>query len=129
MITVTAAIILKENKILAARRQAGSHMAGHWEFPGGKVEPGESEKQCLTRELLEEFNVHCSVEKFFMESIYDYGTKIIKLRGYITRHLSGSFECRVHDSVVWLSQDKMTTLTWAPADVPLVKKIAEGYNF
>ncbi len=129
MITVTAAIIQESNKILAARRKSGSHLDGYWEFPGGKVEAGESEEQCLIRELHEEFNVRCCVDSFFMESIYDYGTKMIKLRGYFVQHLSGVFECRVHDSLIWLPQDQLETLKWAPADLPFVKKISAQRTF
>lgn len=128
VITVTAAIIIKDNAILAARRQYGSHMAGYWEFPGGKLEPGESEEQCLLRELQEEFNVKCSIERFFMESVFDYGTKKIKLRSYIASHLSGTFECRVHDALTWLPVQHLDSLNWAPADLPIVEKILREDN-
>ncbi|GAB6192921.1 NUDIX domain-containing protein [Desulfocastanea catecholica] len=125
MITVTAAIIEKDGLILAARRKPGSHLAGYWEFPGGKLEPGETEKQCLARELREEFDIHCRVNDFLAESIYDDGMKVIRLLGYRVRHLGGSFQCRDHDRIVWLPIEELQTLTWAPADIVLVEKLVE----
>jgi mutator protein MutT len=123
MITVTAAIIEKDGLILAARRRPGSHLAGYWEFPGGKLEAGETEKECLARELREEFDIHCRVGDFLAESIYDDGLKVIRLLGYRVRHLGGSFHCRDHDRIVWLPVDRLRTLTWAPADIVLVEAI------
>lgn len=123
MITVTAAIIHKDNKIFAARRQTGCHLAGYWEFPGGKIEPGETEQECLRRELLEEFTINCTVDSFFMESIYDYTTKVIRLRSYLVSHLSGAFKCTAHDQILWLPPWKLHTLKWAPADIPIVEMV------
>jgi 8-oxo-dGTP diphosphatase len=127
MITVTAAIIEKNGLILAARRKAGSHLAGYWEFPGGKLEEKETEKECLARELLEEFDIQCIVDDFFGESIYDYGTKVIRLLGYRVRHLSGTFQCRDHDRIAWLPVMELKSLEWAPADVPFVEKLQKQY--
>lgn len=125
MITVTAAIIEKGDRFLAARRKSGSHLAGFWEFPGGKLEPGETDRECLARELLEEFGVTCNISDFVAESIYDYGTKIIRLRGYRARRLDGTFQCRDHDQICWLTVDKLQKLTWAPADLPILEKLIE----
>ena len=82
MIDVTAAIIQREGLILAARRKQGSHMAGYWEFPGGKIEPGETPEECLQRELKEELSIESKIGPFFEESCYDYGTKQIRLLSY-----------------------------------------------
>jgi 8-oxo-dGTP diphosphatase len=149
MITVTAAIIEKDGLILAARRKPGRHLAGYWEFPGGKLEPEETEKECLARELREEFDILCTVEDFFAESIYEYETtpckeedclrpgkpaitpqttKIIRLLSYRVRHLSGVFQCRDHDLIVWLPVHELQSLKWSPADVPLVEKLQEEYQ-
>jgi mutator protein MutT len=128
MTTVTAAIIEKNGLILAARRKPGIHMAGHWEFPGGKLEPEETVEECLARELREEFGIECSIGSFLAESVYDYGTKVIRLLGYRVRHLSGTFQCRDHDRLVWLPVDELDSLTWAPADIPLVRRLQEEYR-
>ncbi|NOR24216.1 MAG: NUDIX domain-containing protein [Desulforhopalus sp.] len=125
MILVTAAIIEKNGLILAARRKPGSHLAGYWEFPGGKIEADETNEECLARELWEEFGIRCIIGDFLGESIYDYQTKVIKLFGYRVMHLSGSFQCRDHDQIVWLPIHELHSLKWAPADIPLVKKLQE----
>ncbi|MFW2368428.1 MAG: NUDIX domain-containing protein [Desulforhopalus sp.] len=125
MITVTAAIIKENGHFLAARRKSGSHLAGYWEFPGGKLEPGETNRNCLARELLEEFGVTCSITDFVAESIFDYGNKIVRLRGYRAHRLGGTFQCRDHDQICWLPVDELQNLTWAPADIPILEKLIE----
>lgn len=128
MITVTAAIIEKDGLILAARRKPGSHLAGYWEFPGGKQEPGETEHECLARELEEEFGISCTINEFFAESIWKYHTKRVKLRCYRVQHLGGCFQCRDHDRIRWLPVKELPTLKWAPADISLVEKLVEEWQ-
>lgn len=125
MLLVTAAIIEKDGLVLAARRKPGRHLAGHWEFPGGKIEAAETSEECLARELEEEFGVQCEVGDFFGESTYDYGTKIVKLLAYRVHHLSGNFQCRDHDRICWLPVHELPCLKWAPADIPFVVKLRE----
>ena len=122
MINVTAAIIEKEDKVLAARRKPGSHLAGYWEFPGGKLEDGETPEECLRRELAEEFKIDSSIGIFVGESIYDYGTKVIRLMAYLVEHVEGKFELIDHDDLRWLGLDELNDVNWAPADIPLVEK-------
>jgi mutator protein MutT len=121
-IDVTAAIIVKDNKVFAARRKAGAHLAGFWEFPGGKLEAGETTEQCLARELQEEFQITTRVGAFVGESVYDYGTKIVRLMAYQVEHLSGDFELIDHDELRWLALDDLNSVEWAPADIPLVEQ-------
>lgn len=128
MILVTAAVIEKNGLILAARRKSGSHLAGYWEFPGGKIEAEETNEECLARELGEEFGIQCVVGDFFGESIYHYETKVIRLLGYRVQHLSGTFQCLDHDQIIWLPVHKLPSLKWAPADIPLVEKLQEEYR-
>ena len=122
MLNVTAAIIEKEGRVLAARRRAGSHLAGYWEFPGGKLEEGETPEVCLRRELTEEFKIDSNIGLFVGESIYDYGTKVIRLMAYLVEHIEGEFELIDHDDMRWLSLDELNEVNWAPADIPLVEK-------
>lgn len=128
MITVAAAIIEKNETFLIARKRAGLHLAGYWEFPGGKLEENETPEKCLQRELLEEFGIQCRVEEFAGESIYDYGTKKIRLLGYKVRHLGNNFTLSDHDAIRWLPMDdlvnSLSSLAWAPADIPLVQAVA-----
>ena len=119
-IIVTAAIMVKANKVFAARRNPGSHMAGFWEFPGGKIETGETPEACLVRELFEEFGIVTQVGAFFGENTHDYGTNTIQLLAYQVTHVSGEFELMAHDQSRWLSPDELDQVKWAPADIPLV---------
>jgi 8-oxo-dGTP diphosphatase len=119
-IIVTAAIMVKANQVFAARRNSGSHMAGFWEFPGGKIEIGETPEECLARELFEEFGIVTQIGEFFAESTHDYGTKTIQLLAYWVTHVSGEFELMAHDQLRWLSFDELDQVKWAPADIPLV---------
>lgn len=77
IVDVTAAVIVKESAVFAAKRSPGKHLAGHWEFPGGKIEPGETPEQCLKRELKEELTIESEIGEFVAESIFDYGNKRI----------------------------------------------------
>jgi len=127
MIPVTAAILIKDGRILAARRKKDMHLSGYWEFPGGKIEDGESPQECLRRELKEEFGVHCVIGSFFEESVHDYGTKVIRLLSFFVTHISGDFQLRDHDRLLWLVPGELSTIEWAPADVPFVEKLQSPF--
>jgi 8-oxo-dGTP diphosphatase len=120
-IDVVAAIIEKDNKIFAARRKPGLHLAGYWEFPGGKLEPGETPEQCLLRELKEELCIAARIGRYVGESLYDYGNKVVRLLAYQVEHVEGEFQLIDHDELCWLEIEEMTGLEWAPADIPLVE--------
>jgi 8-oxo-dGTP diphosphatase len=127
-IVVTAAIMVKDARILAARRNSNCHLAGLWEFPGGKTEEGETPEDCLKRELDEEFGITTKIGSFFGESIYDYGPKTIHLLAYRVEHILGDFQLMAHDEIRWLSIDELDQVEWAPADIPLVELYKNG-NF
>lgn len=121
MIKVAAAIIERKSLILAARRKPGLHLAGYWEFPGGKVEHGESPEECLARELKEELHITAKIGDYVGDSTYDYGGKIIRLLAYRVEHISGEFVLHDHDEMRWLALEDLKNLNWAPADIPLVE--------
>ncbi len=123
MITVTAAIIEKNGLILAARKKPGLHLAGYWEFPGGKVEGQETAEECLKRELKEELGIRCEVGAFFAESVHDYGIRTIRLLAYHVIHCDGDFQLSDHDEIRWLPADALQNLHWAPADIPIVHRL------
>jgi mutator protein MutT len=123
LITVTAAVIKRDDQILAARRAKGKHLAGFWEFPGGKLEPNETPEQCLARELAEEFGIETRVGDFIGESIHDYGEKVIRLIAYEVAHLKGEFKLIDHDELKWLSLGDLHEIEWAPADIPLLEPV------
>ena len=103
-------------------------MGGYWEFPGGKIESGESPEECLHRELREELGIDSKIGSFFGESCYDYGTKEIRLLCYFVDYLGGIITLIDHDTISWLPVHRLLSLTWAPADMPLVEKLVKQKN-
>ena len=120
---VTAAILIRNGKILIAKRKADDRQAGKWEFPGGTVEPNESPETCLKREMQEEFGIEVSVGKFFGESIYHYDHGAIKLLAYLTSFVSGNLAPKDHSAFRWVSTEQLSDFDFAPADIPLVEKL------
>lgn len=124
ILEVAAAVIVDQGRILAARRRVGLDLAGYWEFPGGKVEPGETRQQCLVRELFEEFGVSCSIGLYLGQSVFDYGTKIVRLHAYLVEVVDGAFTPVDHDQLLWLPPQQLSILRWAPADIPLLALVS-----
>lgn len=123
VIDVTAAIWIENGRVLIARRRPGVSQAGLWEFPGGKVRPGETPEQCLQREIQEELGVHIAVERFFGESVYAYETKIIRLLAYRVSVKSGEVSLNDHAELAWVAVEDLGGYRFCPADVPLVQKL------
>ena len=122
MIDVVAGVIVKNGNILLAQRNCVQH-DGKWEFPGGKIESGETPQESLARELCEEFGVDCAIGTFVGENIHDYGNKKIRLMAYFVEHISGEFECRDHAAITWVKPNRLITYDLAEADIPLVSDI------
>lgn len=118
-IRVVAAIIHKDNKILIARRKQGTHLEFKWEYPGGKVEENEDEKDALKRELLEEFEISSEINKYITESFHENDKNKINLRAYSVKHLSGDFKLNDHDRIEWITIEELKKYDFAPADVPI----------
>ena len=125
---VTAAIIVKNRKILIAQRAPGENLAGKWEFPGGKIEPGETPQECLRREIREEFEVEIEVLDYVGESVYAYSSGAIKLIAFQCQWLAGDFILKVHSRIAWVNKEELKQYDFAPADLPLAKMLAEGIN-
>lgn len=123
MIPVTAAIILQNNQVLAARRAPHKHMGGYWEFPGGKIEIGETPEQSLARELLEEMGITVQVGEHFYTNQHDYGEKQIMLTAYFCSWLEGDLTLNDHDTIKWCASNALLSLDWAPADIPIVQAL------
>lgn len=120
---VTAAIILNADKVLIAQRAPGENLAGKWEFPGGKIEQGETPQECLKREIREELDVEIEVMDFFDESIYAYHSGTIKLMAFWCQWISGDITLNVHSHIAWVSSHELDLFDFAPADIPLVEKL------
>ena len=124
IIKVVAAILQKEDKILIARKKQGKPLAGYFEFPGGKIEEGETPEESLIRELMEEMNIKIAVKEYIGESIYDYGNdKVISLLGYTAEIIDGEIKLSDHDRYEWVTLEQINNYKIAPADIPLINKL------
>lgn len=124
MIKVVAAILKKEDKILIAKKREGKPLAGLWEFPGGKIEEGETPEESIIRELMEELNIKVRVNEYVGESIYDYGDgEIISLKGFTAEIIEGNIKLTDHDEYKWVTLEEIYNYKVAPADISLISKI------
>lgn len=116
MIEVVAGVIYKDNKFLIAQRNLKKAQGGLWEFPGGKVEKGESYENALTREIKEEFNANIEVKEYIGENIHHYPEKDIKLLFYKARLLSEKIELLEHEDYKWITKEDKDNFKFAGAD-------------
>jgi 8-oxo-dGTP diphosphatase len=127
MIDVTAAILIVNDRVLIGRRRPGVSQSGMWEFPGGKIRPGETPQQCLKREIREELGIEIDVGDFFGESVYAYPDKTIRLIAYRACMPSGAPSASDHAEIAWAAIDELGRYPFAPADMPFVKRLQEGF--
>jgi mutator protein MutT len=126
VLDVTAAIWIEAGRVLIARRPPGVSQAGLWEFPGGKVRPGETPEACLAREIEEELGVRVEVEGFFSESVHAYAERTIRLLAYRVRSTGGSPVAREHAELRWVNPRELGRYPFCPADLPLVRRLQEA---
>ena len=123
IIDVTAAIIESNGYFLIAKRKGGKRLEHKWEFPGGKIEPGETPEECLARELKEEFGVVTEIGDFIAESVFSYNDSKVRLLGYRAKYISGEFRLDSHAEIKWVRMDEMGNFDFAEADLPLIEKM------
>lgn len=123
MKVVAAAIFFDGDRVLLARRGPDEKLAGYWEFPGGKVEEGETLHDCLVRELQEELGLNIRVLDEIAVSEYHYGHGAIQLVGLRAEIIGGQVLLTVHDAVEWVQIDQLTDYHLAPADIPIAWQI------
>ena len=123
-INVVAAIIIKDNKILATQRGYGEFKDG-WEFPGGKVEQGEAPENAIVREIKEELDTVIEVIEYFDTVEYDYPNFHLSMKCYICTVVSGKLELLEHEAAKWLDKDSLDSVAWLPADLGLVDKLKD----
>ena len=124
-IKVVAAIIQKENKILATKRGYGEFI-NMWEFPGGKIESGETKEQALVREIKEELNIEIIVDKFAIDIEYQYPNFYLFMSCFMCSIKEGSIEFLEHNDGKWITKEELNTLNWLPADIDAVNYLKEN---
>lgn len=122
-IEVVAAVILKAGEYFATQRGYGE-FEGLWEFPGGKIEPGENCDEALKREIQEELGVNIAVDEFLCTTDYDYPSFHLTMHCYLCSIESGSIELREHKSARWLTAETLDSVEWLPADRAVVEKLS-----
>lgn len=124
-LVVTAAVVERDGCLLVTRRLEGTHLAGHWEFPGGKCERGESPADCLARELVEELGVVAAVGEEIYRTDYAYEERVLDLR-FFNCILNGEPQPLLGQEIQWVRRGALHTLRFPPADAELVELLATG---
>ncbi|OWT33617.1 DNA mismatch repair protein MutT [Methanobrevibacter sp. 87.7] len=120
---VVAAIIKKDNKILATQRGYGE-FKGQWEFPGGKIKENETKEEALIREIKEELNADISIDKFVTDVEYQYPDFYLYMSCYLCTSKS-KIELLEHMNAKWLNKDELNSVNWLPADIKVVEYLKE----
>ena len=121
-IEVAAAIIVKDNRIFATQRGYGEFKDG-WEFPGGKIEEGETPQQALVREIQEELDTEVEVGDLLGTVEYDYPTFHLSMQCFLCRIKSGRLNLKEHEAARWLAEDELDSVDWLPADIEVLEWI------
>ena len=119
VVVACALIHAPDGRILAAQRPHGKSLGGKWEFPGGKIESGETPAEALVRELQEELGVHTQVEFPLGIVLHDYTEFSIELHPFVVKILSGTMVAQEHAELRWITLAEAPALDWAEADVPV----------
>lgn len=123
-VNVAAAVIEKDRKILATQRGYGDFKGG-WEFPGGKIEPGETPEAALIREIREELRADITIEKFLTTVEYDYENFHLSMKCYLCHLKSNTFVLTEHLGSRWLDKNELDEVAWLPADIEVLNLIKE----
>lgn len=121
-VNVVAAIIKQGNTILATQRGYGD-FAGGWEFPGGKIEPGETPEEAIVREIHEELEAHIVVDSLVTVVDYDYDTFHLHMHCFLCHVGSGQLELHEHTAARWLGVDNVDSVDWLPADEEVIQAV------
>ena len=122
-IKVVAAVIFQDGKVFATQRGYGPFKDG-WEFPGGKIEAGESPEEALRREISEELETEIEVGELIDTIEYDYPDFHLSMKCFACRIISGDLHLVEHEAAYWLNAAQLYTVDWLPADITLIPKIA-----
>jgi 8-oxo-dGTP diphosphatase len=120
---VVGAAIVQQQRCLVAQRGEGMSLAGKWEFPGGKVEPGESPIAALARELAEELGLQVAIAQLLATGTATVGARVITLDVYAATITAGTIALREHAQVAWATADELDHFDWAEADIPCIQHV------
>ncbi|MCZ9306794.1 (deoxy)nucleoside triphosphate pyrophosphohydrolase [Corynebacterium sp. c8Ua_181] len=127
-IRVVGAVFHDGERFLACRKKPGKPLEGHWEFPGGKIEPGETPEQALAREIHEELGLKAEVGPKVTTTTYRYEFATIELTTFYCTLVDGDLRLTDHDATKWVTPTEADNLTWAPADIPAVKALSSSHS-
>lgn len=122
---VVAAVVERDGAFLVTRRTRGTHLEGHWEFPGGKCEPGETHADCLRREMREELDVEVAVGREILTTRHAYRDRTVQLHFYRCE-LAGMPRPRLGQAMRWVRRDELASLRFPPADAELIEQLTKG---
>lgn len=122
-VDVVGAVIIREGTVLCVQRGNAGTLPGKWEFPGGKVEPGEEAVAALAREIREELDCAVDVGDLLTTTVYDYPFGTVKLMTYVCALTEGDPSLTEHAAMMWALPGQLTELDWAAADIPAVELV------
>lgn len=122
MIKVLCALLEQHERVLVAQRSENMQESLMWEFPGGKLESGETEQECLIREIQEEFNLAIEPYQRLSPTVYHYRDRSIELIPYICHYLGGTIQLLEHRAYQWALCHELPQYNWCPADLPIVEE-------
>jgi mutator protein MutT len=123
LVVVLAAVVERDGLVLVTRRTAGTHLAGLWEFPGGKCEPGESHESCLARELREELGVDAVIGGEVLTTEHTYPDRVVRLH-FRRCDLIGEPQPLIGQQMRWVRRAELPALEFPPADEELIEKLS-----
>jgi len=127
-IDVVAAVVIKNNMVLCTQRNDTKYLPYKWEFPGGKVEVNESDREALIREIHEELSCTIEVNDELIMVNHEYDFAIINLKAFFCNIIAGDVSLNEHKKMKWASFDELKLLDWAEADIPIVRAILTQYT-
>lgn len=129
LIQVAAGLLFRSGRVLITQRPAGTHLGGLWEFPGGKLEPGETWEQALVRELREELDIKVAVGRLFSEVTHAYPEKTVRLRFYVCSLVDGEPRSLACAAFTWATADELARYPFPAADAQLLTQLPLAPEF